>query len=53
MKDMKAGDIFKEDNIRSIRPGYGLLPKFLKDILGRRAGHDIKRVAPLNWRMVS
>ncbi len=52
-KDMKAEEIFTKENVRSIRPGYGLYPKYLKDILGRRAAHDIRCGTPLGWRMIS
>ena len=52
VEDMKAGEIFTEDNVRSIRPGYGLPPKYLKDILGRRAARDIKRGTPLSPELV-
>lgn len=51
VKDIKAGDIFSEINIRSIRPGYGIKPKYLKDILGKRASRDIKRGEPLTMEM--
>jgi N-acetylneuraminate synthase len=53
VKDMKAGEIFTEENVRSIRPGYGLPPKFLREVLGRRAACDIKAGTPLEWKMVS
>ncbi|CAA6799666.1 MAG: N-acetylneuraminate synthase (EC [uncultured Sulfurovum sp.] len=36
-KDIQKGDVFTEENIRSVRPGYGMHPKYLKDILGKRA----------------
>jgi len=36
VKDMKAKEIFTEENIRSIRPGHGLPPKYLKNILGKK-----------------
>ena len=49
VKDMKAGEIFSTDNVRSIRPGYGLHPRYLEEIIGRRATHDINRGTPLNW----
>lgn len=47
VKDIKGGEIFTEENVRSIRPGYGLPPKYLKDILGKRAMQDIKKGTPL------
>ena len=52
VKDMKKGEIFTEENVRSIRPGYGLHPKYLKDILGRRARRDIEKGTPLSWDLV-
>lgn len=36
-QNIKKGDIFTEENIRSVRPGYGLHPKYLKDVLGKKA----------------
>lgn len=53
VKDMKAGEMFTEENIRSIRPGYGLPPKYLKDILGKRASIDIEKGTPLSWNLIS
>ncbi len=50
--DVKAGEVFSPLNVRSIRPGHGLAPKHLPDILGLRAAHDIKRGEPLTWDMV-
>jgi len=41
-KDIKKGEIFTDENIRSVRPGFGLHPKYLKDILGKRAKKDMK-----------
>ena len=52
IKDMKAGEIFTEKNIRSIRPGYGLPPKYLKDILGKKSTQPIKKGTPLSWELV-
>jgi N-acetylneuraminate synthase len=53
VKYMKAGEIFTEENVRSIRPGHGLPPKHLKDVLGKRAAQDIERGTPLSWEKVS
>jgi len=53
VKKMKAGEIFTEKNISSIRPGHGLLPMYLNNVLGRRATHNIKRGTPLKWKMIS
>lgn len=52
VKDIKAGDVFSEENVRSIRPGHGLPPKYLKDVLGCRAIKDVKRGTPLGWNLV-
>jgi len=47
VKDIKAGEIFTKENIRSIRPGYGLHPKFLKGLLGEKSSKDMKKGTPL------
>jgi len=41
-KDIKKGELFTEENIRSVRPGYGMHPKYLKDLLGKKAKKDLK-----------
>lgn len=51
--DVKAGDVFTERNVRSIRPGHGLPPKFLSAVLGRAAARDIRRGTPLGWDLVA
>ena len=53
VKDIKAGEPFTDENVRSIRPGYGLHPKHLKEILGKKAKTDIKRGTPLSWDDIS
>ena len=52
VKDMKAGDLFTEENVRSIRPGYGLPCKHLKDVLGRRSTRSIAVGTPLTWDLI-
>jgi len=52
VEDMKAGDTFTEETVRSIRPGHGLPPKHLQEVLGRRAAKDIERGTPLQWSLV-
>lgn len=47
-KDIKEGETFSTDNVRSIRPGIGLKPKYLRDLLGRKAIRDIPRGYPLD-----
>lgn len=53
VEDMKAGKVFTEENVRSIRPGYGLHPRYLKDVLGRQAARDIQRGTALSWELIS
>jgi N-acetylneuraminate synthase len=52
-RDMKAGEAFSADNIRSIRPGHGLPPKHLSEVLGRRAVRDIVKGTPLQWDLLA
>jgi len=52
VKDMKAGDVFTEDTVRSIRPGYGLHTRHLDEVLGRRAVRDIEHGMPLSLDMI-
>ena len=42
-EDMKAGDIITEENVRSVRPGFGLHPKYLPEILGKKVNRDLER----------
>ena len=51
--DIAAGEMFTENNIRSIRPSHGLAPKYLKDILGKKASADIEKGTPLNWDLIA
>jgi pseudaminic acid synthase len=53
VKDIGAGELFTEENVHSIRPGYGLSPRYLKDVLGRKATKNIKRGSPLSWALIS
>jgi len=52
VKDVEAGEEFTEENVRSIRPGYGLPPKYLTTVIGRSAAQRIKRGTPVNWDLV-
>jgi N-acetylneuraminate synthase len=49
VRDIAAGEELTRENIRSIRPGYGLPPKHLPEVLGRHAARDLKRGEPLGW----
>jgi N-acetylneuraminate synthase len=52
IKDIKAGEVFTSGNVRSIRPGQGLAPKYLDEILGRLSITDVERGTPLTWDIV-
>jgi pseudaminic acid synthase len=51
--DVARGARFTDANVRSIRPGYGLPPKHLRDVLGQVATRDLKRGTPLDWSMLA
>ncbi len=52
VKPMKKGDIFSLDNIRTIRPANGLAPKYMSQILGKKATQDIAFGTPLQMEMI-
>lgn len=51
-KDIKEGDVFSNENIRSIRPNDGLPPKYINQIIGKLATRDIEFASPLEWDMI-
>lgn len=53
VKDIKKGERFTPGNVRSIRPGNGLLPRFYRGVLGKYATKDISRATPLQWTLVA
>ncbi len=52
VRDIAAGEELTRENIRSIRPGHGLAPKHLREVLGRQAVKNLKRGEPLDWAAV-
>ncbi len=52
VKDMSKGEAFSAENIKSIRPGYGLSVRFFNNIIGRYATCNIERGTPLSWDLV-
>ena len=51
-EDMKAGDILTEKNLRIVRPGLGLPPKYYDVLLGRKVNRDVKRGTAVKWELV-
>ncbi len=52
VKDIKAGEIFTQENVRSIRPGYGMKTKCINDILGKTVKMDLKKGTPMDWKFI-
>lgn len=53
VRDISAGECLSMENVRAIRPGYGLSPKHLSEVLTRRAARDLRRGTALQWDMLS
>lgn len=51
-KDLKKGDVLTEENIRIIRPGYGLEPKYYEMLLGKRVSEDVEAGQPVSWNIL-
>jgi N-acetylneuraminate synthase len=52
VKDMNAGDVFTSENLRVLRPGYGLPPKYLFVLLGKTVKKDIPKGTPVSWDLL-
>jgi len=52
VENIKAGEILTEKNIRSIRPGYGLHPRYYKEVLGKSAVRDMEKGTPLSFEYI-
>lgn len=53
IKDIKKGELITESNVRSIRPGFGLHPKYLKEILGKTVNQDLKKGTPFELKFIN
>jgi N-acetylneuraminate synthase len=49
VRDLKSGDVLTDENVRAIRPGLGLSPKYLEQVLGKTVKRNVKRGTALNW----
>ena len=49
VKDLKKGEIISENDVKRIRPGFGLKPKFYEEILGKEVTKDVERGDPVTW----
>jgi sialic acid synthase SpsE len=52
VEDIKKGELFTRQNVRSIRPADGLHPRHFNEVLGKRAACDIERGTPMSWELV-
>ena len=52
VKAIKAGEVLTKENVRSIRPGFGLPPKYIDLVLGKRVNRDISYGEALQWNMI-
>jgi N-acetylneuraminate synthase len=51
-EDLEAGDVLTTTNLRRIRPGHGLAPKFIDVLLGRRVTRAVKKGTPATWDLI-
>ena len=52
IRDMKDGDVLTKENLRSIRPGHGLVPRYYEVLLGKKVVRNVKRGTPVNWDLI-
>jgi pseudaminic acid synthase len=51
-QNLNAGDVLNRENLRAIRPGYGLPPKFFDQLIGKRVKREVKRGTPMTWDLL-
>ncbi|HEU0118093.1 MAG TPA: pseudaminic acid synthase [Alphaproteobacteria bacterium] len=52
-ENMQAGQTFNEKNLRIVRPGFGLEPKYFEELLGKKVNRDVEAGTPVDWSLVS
>jgi N-acetylneuraminate synthase len=52
MKNKKIGEVIDEDDVRVIRPGYGIKPKYLEEIIGKKLSRDVIKFTPVSWESI-
>ncbi len=52
-EDLAAGDALTETNLRIIRPGLGLPPKYFSTLIGKRVGRPVRRGTPMSWELLT
>ena len=53
MKDVNAGEVITKENVRSIRPGFGMHPKFFSEIIGKSFTQDIEKGTPITFELIT
>ena len=51
-QDMKTGDVLTPHNLRCVRPGMGLPPKYYETLLGRSVNQDVKKGTAMSWQLL-
>jgi sialic acid synthase SpsE len=52
VKDIKKGEKFTEENVRSIRPGHGLHTRYFEQVIGHKAKRSVQKGTPVSWDLV-
>ena len=52
-RDMKAGEVLSRDNLRIVRPGFGLAPKYFDTMLGKCINQDAAAGTPMSWDLLA
>ena len=52
-QDMQKGDTLTVENLKSVRPGLGLAPKYYDVLLGKQIGQDVRKGTPMSWEILA